>query len=454
MARHRLLLLPVAALLVAGLSYGVSAAGRQGVPRDPGAAPRAAALADPVTQVAGPGTGTAVRPDAVSDTDRRIAFWQDRIRANPASDVQYQYLGELLALKGRETGDVAQYALAADAFRAAIERYPGNLAARSGLAVNLVTLHDWTAAIEQGKQILQADRRALGAVAVIGDASLEIGDLDTARAAYRALRQKADGPAVTSRFARVAFLTGHAEEAIRLFDEAAMAAEGLNAPAEELAFYHYAAGDDRLLTGDLDGADREFLTALEQLPDYYLAVAGRGRVAFARGDLAAAIEAYERAVAIIPKPELLAYLGDLYAVAGDAAAAERQYRSVDFIVTLGETQAEVYNRELALFQATHHRDTAHAVAMARRELDTRKDVYGYDALAWALFNDGQPAAALEPARRALSLGTPDPRLLYHAGMIELAAGRVEEGRAHLQQALDLNPAFDPLGSKAARDALR
>lgn len=453
MATKRLLLVPLGALLIAVLSYGYTAIAAPVASRDPDAVQPPGALADPVTQAAPPDVGTAVQDVASKDTDTRIAFWQDRIKANPSSDTQYQYLGALLALKGRETGDVAQYALAREAFEKAIELYPGNVAARSGLAVNLVTLHEWTAAIEQGTQILQTNLRALGAVAVIGDASLEIGDLDTARAAFRTLRLKADGPSVESRFARLAFLTGDTPEAIRILDEAANTAEGLNVSPEELAFYHYSAGEYRFTSGDVDGAEREFGAALARFPRYYLAIAGQGRVAFARGDLAGAIDAYQRAVAIIPKPELLAYLGDLQALNGDAAAAETQYKAVDFILALGETQAQVFNREIALFEATHGRDTAQAVEMTRSELETRKDVYGYDAFAWALFNDDRAKEALEPAREAISLGTQDPKLLYHLGMIELTVGQTVDGRQHLADALALNPAFDPLGAAAAREAL-
>jgi hypothetical protein len=42
------------------------------------------------------------------------------------------------------------------------------------------------------------------------------------------------------------------------------------------------------------------------------------------------------------------------------------------------------------------------------------------------------------------LGTPDARLLYHAGLIERAAGDAEHGAQLIQRALELNPRFDPL----------
>jgi tetratricopeptide (TPR) repeat protein len=447
--RFRLALIPLGAMVIAAVSYGLA-------PTTDGTAPATGVQSGSLLAIEEPALpvdAARIVSGTASDTDRKIEFWQDRIADNPRSDVQYQYLAELLALKGRETGDVDQYARAAAAFDRALELYPGNPAARYGRAVTHLALHEWHAAIEEATALLRADQRALGAVAVIGDASLEIGDLDTARAAYETLRERADSPGVQTRLARLAFLEGDTAAAIEIVDAAAATAATLNRSSEEQAFYRYTAGEYRLSRGDVEGARRDFDAALTILPDYYLALAGRGRVAFARRDLDGAIARYEAAVAIIPRPELLAYLGDLYTVRGSAEDAERHYAAVDFIAELGDTRSELANREVALFQATHGRDTAHAVKLATAELETRKDIYGYDALAWALFNDGQTGKALAAAGRSIALGTQDPRLLYHAGMIEIAAARPSAGRAHLEAALALNPAFDPLGAAAARAAL-
>ncbi len=423
-----------------------SASGRPNVPRT-------TTVQDPVTQPEAPAVGTGIGTADTADTDNRIAFWLGRIKANPTSDQQYQYLGELYAQKGRETGDIAQYALAEQAFRKALDLFPGNNGARADLARNLVTLHNWKEAITEGTAILKSDLHALGAVAVIGDASLEIGDIDTAQAAFTNLREKLDGPAVTIRFARLAFLQGRTADAIGLADQAASGAASLNASAEEQAFDLYVAGEYRWNKGDIDGADQQYAASLRIFPNYYLALAGRGRAAFAKGDIDGAIAYYRSASTIIPKPELLAYLGDLYAIKGDQAQAEKEYQAVDFIGKLGDIQSQVYNRELALFDATHHRNTDQAVTLAQAELVDRKDIYGYDALAWTLYAAGRPADALAPAQQAIALGTQDPRLLYHLGTIELATGHTADGRAHLQAALALNPAFDPLGAADARKAL-
>jgi len=449
-SRNRYLLIPLTALVVVAASYAALAI--SGAKASP---PRvaSAAVQNAVTQPEPPAVGTGIGATDPTDTDNRIAFWQARIGANPQSDQQYVYLGDLYAQKGRETGDVADYALAADAYRKALALFPTGSAAKAGLARNLVTLHQWKDAIAQGTALLETDTTALGAVAIVGDASLEIGDLDTAQAAFDALQDKVPGPAVTVRLARLAFLRGDTDRAIRLADDAAANASALNASAEEQAFDEYVAAEYRWQKGDISGADAHYQAALRAFPSYYLALAGRGRVAFARGDLGSAITFYRAATAIIPKPELLAYLGDLYRMAGDAKAAEQQYRAVDFIATLGDTQAQVYNRELVLFEAAHGRNQAQALALAEAELKDRKDIYGYDALAWALYANGRAPDALAPARQALALGTRDAKLLYHAGLIEIAAGDAATGRAHLEAALALNPAFDPLGADDARKAL-
>ena len=447
--RNRYLLIPVGALLVVVLTYGATAlSGARARP----IGPTSADDSNPATQLVAPGSGSGIGANP-GDTDRKIAFWQQRIKDNPNSDAAYQYLGELFAKKGRETGDVSMYARADEALKKAVTIYPANVNARSDLARNLVTLHQWSEAIAQGKQIVLANPTAVGAIGVLGDASLETGDLEGAEAAFNELRRQIGGPSVSSRLARLTYLRGDTPEAIRMADEAAAAATALNASDEEQAFYRYVAGEYRWGIGDIDGADEQYQAALSIFPHDYLALTGRGRVAFARGDIRGAIEFYKVAVAIVPKPELLAYLGDLYAVSGDTANAEKQYQAVDFIVKLAEIQAQVYNREIALFQATHHRDTPHAVQIAAGELELRKDIYGYDALAWALYSNGQAAEALPSAQQAIALDTQDARLFYHLGMIELATGHTADGQAHLRAALALNPAFDPLGAADAKKAL-
>ena len=72
---------------------------------------------------------------------------------------------------------------------------------------------------------------------------------------------------------------------------------------------------------------------------------------------------------------------------------------------------------------------------AQAKLELRTDVYGYDALAWALFAVGRLDEAAEAAAEATRLGTADPRIAYHGGMIAAATGRTDEARALLERAV-------------------
>ncbi|MEP6469263.1 MAG: hypothetical protein ABJC24_05780, partial [Chloroflexota bacterium] len=113
----------------------------------------------------------------------------------------------------------------------------------------------------------------------------------------------------------------------------------------------------------------------------------------------------------------------------------------------------VYDRQLVIFAADHRRDVPAAVRRARAELALRPDVYGHDALAWALYRAGSLDEAAEQTQAALALGTPDPRIAYHAGMIAAARGDRERAEALLRQALDGAAMLPPLQVPEARAAL-
>ncbi len=389
-----------------------------------------------------------------TDTDQRIAFWQERLRATPTSDTSWTYLGDLYDLKARQTGDISNYSSARDAYQKAIDISPTSPTAGLGLARISATLHDFPGAMTAATNVLEDYPAADAALAIIFDAAYELGDLENAERALALLDERIDSPALTVRQARLEFINGDIAGAQSLAAQAATEADDLAELPASRAFFHYATAEYALLAGDLDAASVGYAAALDALPGYALAIAGQGRVAFARGDLDAAIGYLESAVAAVPRPDLVGYLGDLYALSGDQAAADAQYDTVEFIAGLSAVGSDqVYDREYALFLSDHGRDAGTAVDLAAAELEQRQDVYGYDTLAWALHAAGRDDEALVNVEQALALGTPDAKLFLHAGLIELAAGRDAEGRAHLEQGLALDPAFSPLVVNAAREAL-
>ena len=210
---------------------------------------------------------------------------------------------------------------------------------------------------------------------------------------------------MTARGSRIAFLRGDTAGAISLAAAAHAAARNSGERGPALSWYAYLAGTMSLSGGRPEDAATWFDRAASEWPSSYLALAGRARAAAALGDNEAAIDGYRSAIAVAPQPDALTALGDLLALNGDQAKANEQYATVEAIARLqGGDTGLVYNRQLALFLVDHDRDAAEALRLAEVELKTRKDVYGYDAYAWALLANGRASDADTAMTTALGWG--------------------------------------------------
>jgi tetratricopeptide (TPR) repeat protein len=381
-----------------------------------------------------------------------IRAWTAGVEANPADYVSATNLGMVYAGRARLTGDLGDYRLALDAADSALAANATYLPARELRAGVLFSLHDFAGALAEGEAVVAAEPGVLQALAVVGDAALELGDLDQARAAYEALGERAPSPPVWSRTAHLAFLEGDRERAISLLDTAITAAAGRVAP-EESAFYSFQLGELHRSAGELPEADAAYERALAVLPSHVPSLAGLARIREAQGRRDEAIALLEDAATRMPQPELVAALGDLYALAGQTEAAEAQYALVRRIGEVAAATGSAYDRQLILFAADHALDVEATVAAAQAALRERRDVYGYDALAWALFRANRLDEAATAASRSLALGTPDPRLAYHAGMIAAARGEMAEARRLLGAAVAGAAYLPPLQVPIAEAAL-
>src|SRR5262249_54963123 len=142
-----------------------------------------------------------------------------------------------------------------------------------------------------------------------------------------------------------------------------------------------------------------------------------------------------------------------YSRLGRSKEARQQYELVEYMARVNAVNRVLYNRELAYFYADHDIKASDALDLTRKEIAVRKDIYGYDALAWALYRNGQLDEALTAMTEALRLGTRDAKLLYHAGMIARRLGKTEEAITYLERALAINAHFHVLQADVARTTL-
>jgi len=161
-----------------------------------------------------------------------------------------------------------------------------------------------------------------------------------------------------------------------------------------------------------------------------------------------ALDLYYRAAKVTPDLATLVALGDLHRKAGQEFLAKTQYDQVERMDGVGPV-----SRDLMLYYCDHDRKLPRALELAERDLQDRRDVYAYDALAWALYRNGRAVEAEAAAVQALRLGTLDAALLFHAGIIHDALGHREVARDYLSRALAANPHFSPRGAEEARRIL-
>jgi tetratricopeptide (TPR) repeat protein len=318
-----------------------------------------------------------------------------------------------------------------------------------------MALHRFREARDLAGPILDVRPNDPFALATFGDSSLELGDLRAARAAYAALDQVARSAASQSRLSRLEYVEGSSDAAVTHARLALAMAIDEGAAGERLAWYHATLAELVASSGEAAGAREEWSAALAADPGSWSAMAGLARLDAAEGRLDEAIARLDAAIAIVPRPELLARRADMFALrgaAGDGVAEADDRATIEAIASLAGVDG-VYDRTLVTYLADHGLEPARAVRLARAELAVRQDVFGYDALAWALLADGRPAEAQAAMDRALAVGTRDPRLLYHAGMIAAALDDVPRARELLEIALRLDPAFDPLQARRARTTL-
>lgn len=390
-----------------------------------------------------------------------IRFLEDRVKSDPEDFIALNKLaGEYLQIV-REKGDITYLSLASKAANASLSVLPPEK--NKGGLVALIQVeyssHDFTKARDHAFQLIRLEPQKGYTYQMLGDALLELGQYNDAEKAFKEMEkfggvQTLTRAALQQRLARLALLHGDNRGATQKFSEALNLLNTMPEPAREaVAWTTWQLGETAFVRGDYPLAEKYYRSSLATFPDYFRSLASLGRVSAAQGDLEGAIEQYEKVVRILPDPNFVAALGDLYKLSGRDQEAAAQYALVENIGHLSQINGTLYNRQLALFYADHDLKPDEAYANATKEYETRSDIYGADAVAWTALKAGKISEAQAAINDALHLGTHDARLYYHAGMIAAAAGQKAEAIRYLREALRLCPSFDPLQAVVARNAL-
>jgi tetratricopeptide (TPR) repeat protein len=379
-------------------------------------------------------------PPPLDSPAERISALEARVEAAPDDASAWQALGLAYVREAIRAGDPSLYGASATAFDRADALAPGAGETIVGRGVLALTLHQFSEAARLGAEARAADPYDGDALAVLVDATVELGHYDEAASLLDDLLALRPGLAAFSRLSYLRELNGDVAGARLAIQQAETA--GAGAPFD-IATVLAIRGDLELKQGNVDAAETAYRAALEISPEVVQAEIGMARVEAASGSdrsLDRAIDRLEAVTSRQPLPGALVLLGELQSLAGRRADAESSFDLVRSVTMLQEAAGVDVDLELALFEADHG-SAERAVELARASYADRPTIYAADALGWALRQAGDPAGAVPFAEEALRLGTADPLLRFHAAAVFADAGDPARARAELRETFGLNPWF-------------
>lgn len=384
--------------------------------------------------------------------DLQIAGWQLALDADSTSAIALGQLAGLHLQRGRESGNYEDF-LRAESLAARSLAFRKNRNGKSyvTLASSLLAQHRFTEALQAAQAVVEQEPEVAEYRALLGEVQLELGDYNGARKSFASLHRYRTHLSIAPRLARFAEVTGRTAEARKLLHEATAAAlDRPDLPPEQVAWFHLRTGEIEARAGRPRSARDAFTRGLSIAPDDHRLLSALARLELTQGQPRRGAELGERSLAARMDPVTLGTLSQAYELLGDSARAGEYFRAMEVTVA---GQPGAYHRAWSLFLLDHDRRVPEVLAKAREELTFRKDVYGYDLLAWALFRERRYAEARTAARQALRMGTEDASLYYHAAMIERALGDRAAAADYLSRAVSINADFDPIHGPIARESL-
>jgi tetratricopeptide (TPR) repeat protein len=376
--------------------------------------------------------------------NRSVDFLEARLKSDPDDFIAANRLCDALLQRSRWTGRLNDWRRAGEVANASLKAVPADLnpAGLAAKAQFALAGHQFIEARDFARQLAGYMPGKPLPLQLLGDASLEIGQLEDAARAYVDLEELAgQGVGTEARAARLAWMQGKVDEARTHFAEALAIARKQD-DLQTLVWALVQSGEYAFRCGDFGAAESVYAEALKIVPDYWAGLEHLAELRGAQGRDEECIALFTKAAETTGRPELWQALGDFYLFKrrNDEAKSAHDRALAGYQVSIDRSET-IYVHHLAGFFSDSQVKPDEAVKWARRDLEVRQSAYAWDTLAWALSKAGDSTGALNAARKAVATGIADPHVLQHAGMIFLGAGEVPDGQRLLKRCVEINPHF-------------
>ena len=398
--------------------------------------------------------------DERSDMDYRLTkydeetnFWTEKIKAQPSG---YLFIQKLAAIKSHQfelTGDVTHLYDSDSLFQHAATMVSGRAKAKNllSLSSNAIKKHQFQKALEYAYQAAGSTDEKFGPLMMAFDASMELGDYDLAGSILQ-YNKRLDSFHYLVRLSKYQDHTGDLDSAIAIMEYAYDLVKNGESGGALWALTNLA--DMYGHAGELRQSYDHYLQVLAKDPAYLHALKGIAWLAYSH-DLKTSeakhiIHYIKRHTALPDAHLMLAEIAEF-----ENRPIEKSAHIKAFLKEAAQQKyLDMYNKYLITLYAEEYQDFDKAMALAKKEVESRPTPMTYALLAWVLLKKGEQDQALKIINNHVEGATYEPEAVYYMGMIYAMNGQNEKAKKYLTEAADAAFELGPVTAEVVHETLK
>ena len=360
-----------------------------------------------------------------------------QIAAHPGKANGFEDLALADLKRARETEDNQSLADAEQAIATGLKLDPKDFQLRKAQVELLLARHQYIQAREQAIALNRQTPDDVMTYGYLAEADIALGDYPSAEKSTQwMLNMRPNNLPGLLLASRLRVVYGDSDGALEFLNLAY--SETSPADIEELTWIANQIASIQLDSGDTAAAANLLEKTNQLFPDYPATLENLGRARFDQHRVPEAITLLEHVAQRTQSAHAFYALAMAQEAAGksaDAAASRAEFR------VLAEHPASPFDdsqRDLILLDAANPTTVPEAVALARRQIALRHDVWTLDAYAWALYLNGDPTVADVQEQKAIAVGVQSSQIFDHAGQIAQKLNRSDDAARDFELSLKAN----------------